>query len=385
MRLFPFASPRPAALALLVAGATLLTGCQSDGLGLPGQEEAKDEQTRLEYYETAALTYYDGGSYQNAEIMAERWLKAKPGDKRARRVLARSKLNQGTPVKLREAEVILKDLVNLDWTHPTRGDTRFEVQGDLAQVYSDLADHYHREVIELEEELRSGRSPNPGAAEQRLAKQRMERNNLLAQAMGLWEQVLAANRDNPFALAAMAKGHLQMGNEDAGLYYAEQYLRLAETSQAGWRNWMQQFEAEANRQDGTLDPQQREFFIARMQSAREKAKAMHLLVGTVNMRRQDYPRAIQHYTAVIRMDPNVPAAFIERAQAYAAMGQFSLALDDVENYLEMTDPQVHRNERVQAMELLETYRAALAGGGRRGAAPPPAPSWDEGGGWPAPR
>ena len=112
MRLFPLLalSLRPAgracALATLLAGATLLGGCQSDGLGLPGEEEAKDKETRLEYYETAALTYYDGGSYDRAEQMAERWLKESPGDKKALRVLARSKLNQGTPTKLREAERI---------------------------------------------------------------------------------------------------------------------------------------------------------------------------------------------------------------------------------------------------------------------------------------
>ena len=390
MRLFPLLalSLRPAgracALATLLAGATLLGGCQSDGLGLPGEEEAKDKETRLEYYETAALTYYDGGSYDRAEQMAERWLKESPGDKKALRVLARSKLNQGTPTKLREAERILVKLVDLDWTHPTRGNIRWEVQSDLAQVYTDLADLYHREIVELEGELRGGMAADPNGTEARLAKQRGQRDSLLGNAMNLWQQVLAANPNNPYALSAMAKGHLQMGNDDAGLYYAEQYLRLSESSQAGWRRQMENYEKIAQKQDTTLDTQQREFFVSRIQGAREKTKAMHLLVGSVHMRRQDYARAVEHYTAVIRMDPGIPAAYIERAQAYAAMGQFSLALDDIEQYLEMTDPQVHRVERLKAMELLEAYRAALAGG-RRGPAPAPAPSptWNDG--WPAPR
>ena len=188
MRLFPLLalSLRPAgracALATLLAGATLLGGCQSDGLGLPGEEEAKDKETRLEYYETAALTYYDGGSYDRAEQMAERWLKESPGDKKALRVLARSKLNQGTPTKLREAERILVKLVDLDWTHPTRGNIRWEVQSDLAQVYTDLADLYHREIVELEGELRGGMAADPNGTEARLAKQRGQRDSLLGNA-----------------------------------------------------------------------------------------------------------------------------------------------------------------------------------------------------------
>jgi Tfp pilus assembly protein PilF len=352
----------------------LLGGCQSDNLGLPGQEEAKDKETRLEYYETSALTYYDGGNYERAELMAEKWLKEAPGDKKARRVLARSKLNQGTPQKLREAEKILVELVNLDWTHPTRGNIRFEVQSDLAQVYTDLADLYDRDMRELEAELRRGTSADAARGEEQMARQRRARDDLLGRALPLWEQVLAANPNNPYAMAALAKGHLQMGNESAGLHYAEQFLRLSESSQVGWRRQMEEYEREANKQETKLDSQQREHFVQRVQAAREKTKRMHLLVGSVHMRRQDYASAVASYTAVIRTDPSVPAAYIERSQAYASLGQFGLAVDDIEQYLQLTDPQRHREERVQAMELLETYRRAGGTSPRRSPVPDAPPS-----------
>lgn len=343
------------ALTALVALA--LAGCQSDEI-LPGQTEAKDREARLEHYETSALTFYDGGNYPRAEVMAERWLAEQPGDKKARRVLAGSKLQQATPRKLREAEAILVELVKLDWPHPTRGDISFEVQSDLAQTYTLLADLYDRDVRELDGRLRGDTTSSSQETLEQLEGQRRQRDELLAKALPLWEQVLAKSKDNPHALAALAKGNLQLGRDEAGIHYAQRYLGLSQSSQVGWQERMKEYEATARKQDGTLDDRQRGWFVQRVTAARDREKGIHLLLGSVYMRRQQYVPAIDSFSNVIRLDPSVPAAYAERAQAYAAMSQFGMASTDLEEYLKITDPQYHRNERVLAMEKLERWRKA---------------------------
>jgi hypothetical protein len=86
----------------------------------------------------------------------------------------------------------------------------------------------------------------------------------------------------------------------------------------------------------------------------------------VHMRRLEFGDAVQQYTDVIKMDAAVPAAYLERAQGYAALQQFSQAIGDIEEYLKITDPQLHRMERMNAVQLLDRYQTALA---RRGTAP----------------
>ena len=79
------------------------------------------------------------------------------------------------------------------------------------------------------------------------------------------------------------------------------------------------------------------------------------------MRRQAYADAVDSYTNVLKIDQAVPAAWIERAQAFAALRNYERAAADVEKYLEITDPKIHRSERVKASELLRRYEAAAAG------------------------
>jgi tetratricopeptide (TPR) repeat protein len=98
--------------------------------------------------------------------------------------------------------------------------------------------------------------------------------------------------------------------------------------------------------------------------ARDKEMGMRLLLGAVYMRREQFAMAVKEYDEIIAMDPAVPAAYVERAQAYAALGVYSEAVKDLERYLKMTDPQKQRRSRVQAAQLLERYRL-IAEGPRR--------------------
>lgn len=361
--------------ALALATAPLLTGCSSMP-GTDAAEQKQDKVARAEYYETAAVTYYDGGRYELAALQFRRVIGEQPDNKKAKRGLAKSLYmdaagNAGLSRKeraarLREAQTLLEEVVKLDWPNPDgRGSRRYEVQTDLALVYLELADLYDRDIRDLNYAM----SRDPTAADRQYAGtveiQISKRNELLNKAIPLFQEVMEASPENPYALASLSKAHLQLGNDELGIDYAQRYLNLSKRSQHQWR---QQLDMYAEAVEGRVTSQQRKFYMGKIQGAREKEKKMHLMLGSVYMRRQEFGKAATSYSEVIEIDKAVPAAYLERAQSLAALRQYNQAVNDLEEYLKITDPALHRSQRMKAVELLDRYQGALA---RRGAAPVP--------------
>lgn len=364
---------KPLGVLLITAAVLSLAACSS----MPGTDAAerkKDTVARAEYYETAAVTYYDGGRYDLAALQFRRVLEEQPDNKKAKRGLGKALYmdaggNAGLSRKeraarLREAQKMFEEVVNLEWPNPDgRGSRRYEVQTDLALVYLELADLYDRDIRDIQRAMEH----DPTAAEREysgtLEIQVMKRNELLNKSIPLLAQVLQASPDNPYALASLAKAYLQSGNDETGIGYARKYLNLSKRSQ---HQWKQQLDMYAEAVEGRVTKQQREFYMSKIRGARDKEKKMHLLLGSVYMRRNEFGKAANEYSEVIKIDQSVPAAYLERAQSLAALQQYNQAVNDLEEYLKITDPALHRTQRMKAVELLDRYQGALA---RRGAAP----------------
>ena len=107
---------------------------------------------------------------------------------------------------------------------------------------------------------------------------------------------------------------------------------------------------------GKVTRQQRAFYMDKIYGARDKELGVHLLLGSVYMRREQFAKAVEEYDAVLGLDSATTAAYVERAQAYAAMGLYDQAVKDLEQYLRITDPQKDRRARVNAADLLDRYR-----------------------------
>ena len=366
---------KPTFALALAAAALLLVGCSSMP-GTDAAEQQKDSSARAEYYETAAVTYYDGARYDLAAMQFRRVLEERPTDKKAKRGLGKSLYmdaagNQGLSrgeraARLREAQTMLEEVVPLEWPNPNgQGSRRYEVQTDLALVYLELADLYDRDVRDLR--YRMDRDPTASTSELSgtVEVQVSKRNELLNKAIPLLHEVLAASPENPYALASLAKAHLQAGNDETGIDFAQRYLNLSRRSQ---HQWKQQLDMYAEAVEGRVTNQQRNFYMSKIAGARDKEKKMHLLLGSVYMRRSEFGKAANAYSQVIKIDQSVPAAYLERAQSLAALQQYNRAVNDLEEYLKITDPALHRTQRMKAVELLDRYQGALA---RRGAAPVP--------------
>ena len=353
-----------ACLCLLV-----LAGCNANVFET-GNTKAQDEAARLDYYQEAAKTYYDGGRYDASAKMWDKVLVETPEDQWAKFGLAKSLHMQGTPQSLRRAEAILKEIVSLGWQHPTRGDVGFEVKSTLANVYTSLADFYDRDIRAIEGRLENDQCADARPLEQQILCQKAKRDELLRASIPLWNDVLSCSTDNPSALAGLSKAHLIVGPEDLGIHYAEQYIRLSRESQVGWRQQLHEWQKTMG---SKVTPEQRAFYRERIMGARDKEMGMHLLLGSVYMRREQFSKAVNEYDEVVAMDPAVPAAYVERAQAYAALGVYQNAIKDLERYLKMTDPEKQRRARVRAAELLDRYRL-IAEGGTRAAPTRPVPT-----------
>lgn len=347
----------------LLAAAAFLPGCAQALSGMPAlpgsaaAEEVEDDQARKAHFEEAAQTYYDGGRYEQAAMQWRKVLGIEPDRPKANWGLAKSLAMIGTPQALRESEMIFLKIKDWDWNHPTLGNRRFEVLKDFAEVYSQLADYYDRDIRILDDRLQQADPIEADRLRQAKQTQIAARNELLSKAIPLYEEVLVLNPDNPYAIAGLAKSHLMVGHDQRGLVFARQYLKLTQTSQAGWQA---QYEAlEKERQRDATD-EQREYFKGKIRTAREKELKMHLLIASVLMKTRDYPGAIREYDEVLKLDPARPAAYVERGQAYGKMGDYKKAVADLEEYLKITDPVKQRNARLQAAELLEDYRLKQA-------------------------
>jgi tetratricopeptide (TPR) repeat protein len=349
-------SPR-IAVCLLALVALVLAGCAGDGFKTQAQVEAEDAEARVGYYEESAKTYYDGGRYQNAALMWQRVLEERPDDQWAKLGLAKSLQMQGGVRQLRQAEAILTDILPLDWSHPTRGDVRFEVLTSLATVYSDLADFYDRDVRLIDNQLRSDPNADATTLNQQLARQKQMRDGLLRQSIPLFREALQTSPDNPYALAGLAKAHLVAGNEDLGVQFAQRYIDLSQRSQVNWRRLLDEWTGGSQ---GQVSREGRSVLLGKIRGAREKELGMRMLLAAVFMRREQFAESIKQYDAVLEMDPATPAALLERGQAYAALALYPNAVADLEAYLKMTDPQRDRLPRLSAADLLDRYRR-LAG------------------------
>jgi tetratricopeptide (TPR) repeat protein len=363
MRPSPSFPRRRFAPLLLGAAAVLLAGCDSMPLTPDSpRDKAKDEAAKVEYYESAALTYYDGGKYETSVQMWDRVLALQPGNQKAKWGLAKALQMQGTLASLGRARNILAGepktpgIVDLDWNHPELGDRKFEVQATLATVYADLADYYDRDVRLGQATLAKMAEATPAdiaLAKQKIAEMTAKRDELLRKSVPLWRAVLQASPDNPYAVAGLAKAHLTVGNDDLGIRFARQYVEISRRSQELWQKKLKDWEKTAGRD---VTDEQRGFFVEKVLGAREKEMKMHLLLATVHMRREEFDLAVGEYDAVIALDPAVPAAYLERAQALAAGRRYPAAVADLEQYLKITDPEKQRSARASAAELLDRYR-----------------------------
>lgn len=369
----PSLARRPIGRVLAVAAAAFLA-CGCEGMLAP-QEKKEDEKTRKAHFEENAQTYYDGGRYEDAALQWRKVLEIEPSSQKATWGLAKSWAMAGSPESLRRAEGLyfesVKDfpaspLLDHPFVHPTRGDIHFEIERDAAQVCVDLADWLEKAIKANEARISAGKATDSGLIDL-VRRQREKRNDYLRRSIPLFESVLRKSPENPYALAGLAKANLLMGDEDHGIAYARRYIDISMVSQRRWQGELD----DIVKKQGAATDEERELIGSRIRGAKEKEIGMRLLVASVLMRRKQWNEAAGEYTRVLELDPARPAAYAERAQAWALVGDYKKAVLDLEAFLKITDPIKQRDARINAAELLERYRLILAGvdPDRRGATP----------------
>ncbi len=353
-----------ALLTVLVAlpSALLMQGCADANVPLTQdyRDETEDRIARRGYYEDAAITYLDGGRYSESIAMWNKVLKEDPNNAKAKWGLSRAYLGRGTVADLKEAITLLEEIKDLDWTDPVHGDRRFGVYRDLANAYSELGEKYNGDARRGVQILETNPNADTARIEGQIAQQRGRRDENLRMAIPIYRQMLGMKENSPYALAGLARAHLSMDNDDMGLMWANRYIQQTKGSQKFWRDKMIKYEDVAG---NNMTDEQRDFFLDKLDGGREKEKSMHLMVGSVYMRRSQYDMAAKAFTRVTEIDPEMPAPYVERAQAYANARQYNLAVRDLEHYLKITDPVEHRDGRVNAAQLLDRYQRITGGQG----------------------
>src|SRR6185503_5499550 len=106
---------------------------------------------------------------------------------------------------------------------------------------------------------------------QRRAEQVALRNALLMKAVPLYTAVLQVSKDNPYALAGLAKAHLQVGDDQTGIDYARQYIEISRRSQEGWQKAL---DDDIAVQNGQATDELRNWYKTKIRGARDKELKM---------------------------------------------------------------------------------------------------------------
>jgi tetratricopeptide (TPR) repeat protein len=89
-------------------------------------------------------------------------------------------------------------------------------------------------------------------------------------------------------------------------------------------------------------------------------------LGVAHMERGEYTQAITFYDRAIKLAPEYADAYSWRGYAYAALGEFDLAIQDVEQYLELEPDSEYREELLRMIEAWKARGPETLDGKMRG-------------------
>ena len=235
------------------------------------------------------------------------------------------------------AEVILKEIIDLDWTHPTRGNVKFEVETTLGQRLLEplrlLRPRHPAPRASSRERPQRRHAAAPAAAIQR---QKSMHEQLLRSSMPVWDSVLKQSPENPYALAGLSKAYLH-DRQRGCRHPLRQPLHPAQQEEPGRLAAGAQGLGRADgraRSRASSGPSTwtRSTAPATRRSASISSWAPSTCAASSSRRRSS--------STTPSWDSTRPrtAAYVERAQAYAALGLYPQAVKDLEQFLQHHGP-----------------------------------------------
>jgi len=328
---------RPLLVPALLPLAALPLACASN----PG--EMTDEE-RIELYETTATYLYDDGALIRAQDQAVKVLELDPDNQEMRRMIGWIRLRLGSTEDVIIAEQFFTDLRRERDEHAATTLGLAIARERLGTAYFGTS----RDYLDGTRTPREGEDPVARANELQ-----EEAVDYWKDARKLYESTLEDGEGSTRSKNGLQRVCALLGDFEASLRWSDEVLTDAQAELVSWRRMLE---------GGDLNEEEEKLFQRNEDSARRLLIETHLFAASILNDLGRSAEAVDHLDAVIETDGRIAEVYSLRAQLRAKVGEYDLAIADIDQFLKLADklPWEHPDVR-RAFDLKAECEQQLGG------------------------
>ncbi len=326
---------------LAVLLATFLVAC-----GSPRVKKEMTDDEKIELYKTTATYLYEDESFLRAQDQAVKVLEIDPSDREMRRMIGLIRLRLGTHEDV---------LIALDFFRALQaeGDDHEASVLGLAMTTERLGTAYHAAALSYSEGTRTPMDVADPAA--KAAELEETSREYLVESLELYESALVNGEGSTRTKNGLQRVNALLGHHAESLRWSAQVLEAADLEYATWRRMLE---------GGDLTEDEEELFRTNEAAAQRLIAETHLFAASVSNDLGQHHEAVLHLDEVEKIDPARTETFSLRAQLHAKLGDYDLAIRDLDQFLRLADhlPFEHPDIR-RAFDLRSDCEDRLAAAG----------------------
>jgi len=291
-----------------------------------------EDQRRLEIHLANAQSYYSRGRLPQAEQQFRKALEVDDSNEKALLGLGWSLLRQDQVRKIREGQEVLETL-----ERRTPDDFRVELGLGNARYREALV--YDRRIEELQ--------GFEGDHEADIAQATKERDRLLEAAKTNYERVLELKPEYPHALAGLGQIAALRGDCDEAIRYLERYIVLAEQTRRYFEN----------KKARVVEPDEMEIVDEKIAGNVDKEVTVRDLMANLYFDAGEPEKSIDQLNRILAVKPDFTDAYLHRARCWERLGNFPLAVEDLQRFLRKTERSVDDPLVLRANTMLVDFQS----------------------------
>jgi len=316
----------------------LVTGCYHTSQQY--QEPTKEQ--KLDLYTTTATYLYEGDDLLRAQEQAVKALEIDSDNETMRRMIGWIRLRLGSEEDVRYAEIFFRELVKDGDQNPA---TILGLAVSCERI-GNVHDSYARAIEAGKQQPTDNRTP-----EQVALYHHEVANGRWNEAITHIEGILQKDEGSTAAMNALQRLYAATESFEESLSWSEKLLERSDEELATWRRMLT---------SEHLTPEEEAFFRDNESRAHQLRTQTHIFAATL-LYKQDRPQdALNHLDLVVKETPQMAHAHSMRAQMLYKLGEYKLAISDLDRFLSLSDsPNDHPDVR-QAFELRSKCERELA-------------------------
>jgi tetratricopeptide (TPR) repeat protein len=291
------------------------------------------KEQKLELYTTTATFLYEDGELDRAQDQAVKALEIEPKNRAMRRMVGWIRLRKSGNDDLILAERFFRDLRK-------EGDENENTSLGLAITCERMGKAYD----EVGRAIATGqRQPEAGKDPTRAAQELAEKSRKYWQeSIQLCNDILKVGEGNTNAMNTLQRVHALAGNYEESLEWSRRLLERTNEELVTWRRMLQEKD---------LTDSEENLFRKNERAATSLENDTHLFAATLLFKLQRYEEALAHLDALVESSPELAQAYSLRGQMRARVGQYELAIADLDRYLALSDAPYENPDVQKAFEL----------------------------------